>query len=100
MDQPTRDISDFVPKPTVVGSSLGGGEWALLDMDNSFYYTLNATGGRIWEALQNGTSLEVLVSEMVNDFEVDQETCKSDVVSVLDHLVDAGLVEPKTQSKQ
>lgn len=80
----------YVARQDVVASDIGG-DWALLDMESSLYYTLNETGATVWNAMQAPTSLDKLVSVVTEHFSVSEEVCRPDVEALLEHLVQSGL---------
>jgi hypothetical protein len=55
--------------------------------------TLNATGRRVWELLAADHSLDYLVAEIVEQFDVDPERARTDVLAFLDDLRRLGLLE-------
>jgi hypothetical protein len=62
-------------------------------MDMNSLITLNATGRRVWELLAKDHSLEYLVAEVVEQFDVDRERARADVQAFLDDLGRLGLLE-------
>jgi hypothetical protein len=55
-------------------------------------YSLNEIGGRIWELLDGGNSIETLVSILVQEYSVDIKQAESDVKDFLNHLEQIGAV--------
>ncbi|MEL7166108.1 MAG: PqqD family protein [Pseudomonadota bacterium] len=77
----------------VVASDLGE-EWALLDLESSMYFTLNAVAVEVWKTLeQHPADINALVEVVVQKFDVASDVCRNDVQSLLGDLTDAGLVE-------
>jgi hypothetical protein len=70
-----------------------GDELAILDLDRSVYYGLDAVGARVWELLQTPTALSAVLSAVVEEFEVDREVASVDLLALVDELVDKDLVE-------
>ena len=68
------------------------GEAVLLDLDTKRYYRLNATGARIWKALEQGLEPQQIVDALVAEFEVDEATARSEVDRALSDLRARGLV--------
>ena len=44
------------PHPEVVDTELDRGEVVLLHLESTTYYSLNPTGGRIWQGLKRGAA--------------------------------------------
>jgi hypothetical protein len=80
-----RQVSD------VVACTLDGGN-ALLDLSSSNYYTLNGSAAMIWEWIGSGATVPELVERMLETFDVDRETCVTDVEAVVASFREARLV--------
>lgn len=57
------------------------------------YYSLGGVGGRIWELVREPRSVGDLCARLVEEFDVDEAACRSDVEEFLLHLLDEGLIE-------
>ncbi|MDA8241091.1 MAG: GeoRSP system PqqD family peptide chaperone [Nitrospiraceae bacterium] len=57
-------------------------------------HSFNLLGTEIWK-LCDGRTVEEIVSELKEKFEVDEETLRSDVDAFLEHLKEEGLVHEK-----
>ena len=57
------------------------------------YITLNETGTFFWEKLANGTTKEDLISAVLAEYDVDEETARNDVELFIDNLTKNGLIE-------
>lgn len=69
-------------------------ETVILNHKAGTYYNLNEVGSFIWEKLTEGTqSFEELLAAMLNEYEIDEETCRNDLKEILQQLVDEKLVE-------
>ena len=55
--------------------------------------TTNKTGAVLWEALEDDSDMDSLVNLLIDRFEVDQETAKTDVKVFLDRLRKAEILE-------
>lgn len=62
-------------------------------MDMNALITLNATARRIWDLLAEDRSVEYLVTEIVERFDVDPERARADVQLFLHDLGRLGLLE-------
>lgn len=82
----------FRVSPNQVASAVGE-DLAILDLDHSIYYGLDAVGARIWELLQEPTPLTQVVSKLVSEFEVDEATASEDLLALVRELLDKQLVE-------
>ncbi len=88
--RPARTDLRYRAHPAVIASDIGD-HWALLDLDTSLYYTLNATGATIWDAIQSAATLDQILSAVTEQFAVSEPQCRADVETLLQELVAAGL---------
>ncbi|MFC3809209.1 PqqD family protein [Lacihabitans lacunae] len=65
-----------------------GDEAVIFDKKNNEYVTLNETMFKIFESISNGNSLETIKESLLNEFEVDEETCVLAIESSIKSLVD------------
>ena len=70
-----------------------GGEAVLLNLESGQYYGLDPVGARIWELLRSPHSVQSLHAAILEEYEVDSETCLRDLSSIVAALNRAGLVE-------
>lgn len=68
-------------------------ETVLLELKKGTYYGLNAVGTLIWEMVQQPQSIEALYCAVVERYDVEPETCKRDVLRLIEEMQVAGLVE-------
>lgn len=71
------------------------GEMVLLSLDRAEYFGLNATGTVMWNALVNGRTLREIAATVAQDFAVDAQRASDDVLTLAQHLIDAGLARTK-----
>ncbi len=70
-----------------------GGEAVLLNLESGQYYGLDPVGARIWELLRSPHSVQSLQATILEEYEVDAETCLRDLSTLVAALQRAGLVE-------
>lgn len=58
-------------------------EIVMMSIKNAEYYGLDNIGSRIWEIIEKPTSLKQLLELLLNEFDVNEEKCKSDVIEFL-----------------
>ena len=78
--------------PDVVATDLGDGETVLLHLQSKSYFTLNATGTRIWEGLTRGLSLREISGRLQREFRVDSDRADRSVLELLRDLAGQKLV--------
>jgi Coenzyme PQQ synthesis protein D (PqqD) len=70
-----------------------GGEMVILNLKDSAYYGLDPIGKRVWSLIQEPTSFEKLLNQLLDEYEVDVEKCREDLESWVVELAETGLVE-------
>ena len=55
--------------------------------------TLNETGAFLWNQIDSGKNEEDIVKALMNEYEVDEETAKTDVQEFVKLLIINGLIE-------
>lgn len=68
------------------------GEAAILQLSSGSYFGLDEVGARIWQFLQESTSVGDIVRELVEEYEVEEEACRADTVNLLAEMIEAGIV--------
>ena len=66
----------------------------LLNLQTKRYFSLNETGTRIWELVQQTAEEETIVATMLREYEVDEAMARTEVRRILDELIDAQLIVP------
>jgi hypothetical protein len=75
-----------------VSSDLAG-ESVILDLSSGTYYGLDNVGHRIWHLLQEPRTVAQIVSTLLQEYDVEPERCREDVLALLRRLVDKRLIE-------
>ena len=76
----------------VVFAALGD-EGLTLNIQTGMYHYLSDVGTRIWELLETPSSVAALSAGLVEEFEVDADTCHAAVVDFIEKLADRGMVD-------
>ncbi len=77
--------------PSVVCTELDDGA-VLLNLDTKYYYNLNETGLRIWQIMEESRDLTKIADKLSNEYEVDIEKAKSNVLKLVEDLEKDGLI--------
>jgi hypothetical protein len=59
-------------------------ELLLLNMEDGNYYSLNETGGRIWELCDGNRTVSQVVAALAAEYEVPYSTLEGDVIELLE----------------
>jgi len=68
------------------------GEAVILNLKSGKYFGLNEVGARIWDLLKERRTPETILSVLVEEYEVDLEQCKQDLMELLHQLTEQGLI--------
>ncbi len=77
--------------PEALVATLSDGA-VLLNLQTKRYFSLNETGTRIWELVQQAVDEESIVATMIREYEVDEPTARKEVRRILDELIEAQLI--------
>lgn len=80
----------FTANPDVVFKRLED-RMVLVHLTTNQIFELNSTGARVWELLQDGITGDALFDRLNAEFEVDSETVRREVETLLSELITAGL---------
>lgn len=69
-----------------------GGEAVLLQMDQGVYYGLNPVAARVWQLVQSPRSVQSLIEQVLQEFDVERERCARDVRELIADLSQKQLV--------
>ncbi|MFT7221795.1 MAG: hypothetical protein ACI8Z1_003418 [Candidatus Azotimanducaceae bacterium] len=68
------------------------GETVILDLKSEQYFSLDTVGTRVWQLLQETTSLRQIFDQLVTEYEVEPEQLEEDLGALIDSLVQEGLI--------
>jgi hypothetical protein len=66
----------------------------LLNLQTKRYFSLNETGTRIWEMVQQTADEDTIIATMLNEYDVEEPMARSEVRRILDELIEAQLIVP------
>lgn len=62
------------------------GEKAMMSVEEGKYYGLNSVGSRIWELLDRPITVEDLVEKLMQEYQVDEDTCFREISIFLNKM--------------
>lgn len=71
------------------------GEIVVMDVDQGKYFGLDDIGSDIWRRLETPMSVAALCAALEADYAADPETIRTDVIVLLQSLIERGLVETR-----
>jgi hypothetical protein len=69
------------------------GEGVILSLKNGKYYGVNPVGASIWQAIQSPRTFQEIQTSITQEYDVDQESCRQEVLTFLQQMVNEELVE-------
>ncbi len=78
--------------PDLIGAAIDD-EMVMMSVEHGQYYGLGGVAPRVWELIEKPCTLDGLVNAIVKEYEVDQETCRNDLVGFLAQMESLGLVQ-------
>jgi hypothetical protein len=78
-------------------SSKVGDELVMMSAKQGNYIGLSPIGARIWEIIETPCSMDALCAQLVDEYDVTIEECRSDVRAFLDDLMSHGAVALDSQ---
>ena len=69
------------------------GEMVLLDMNSENYFGLDEVGTAIWQAMQDDGNLKKVFEVLLEQYEVEEDVLKNDLITFVEKLQESGLVE-------
>ena len=88
----TISFSDRVTVPDDVLISRLQEESVILNLDSERYYGLDDVGTRMLSVLSTSSSIEAAYELLLEEYDVDGEVLRRDLLSLVEQLVDRGLV--------
>lgn len=68
------------------------GEKVMLSVKNGKYYNLGHVGGRIWELLASPQQIGEVIDALLEEYEIDKETCQEQAMVFLRMLLKEELI--------
>ena len=87
----TLDARLSIP-PNVISSKVAQTS-VLLNTRTKKYYALDEVGMRFWELLKGGSRLAEIYESILREYAVAPEELKKDLLELIEHLLETGLVE-------
>ncbi len=81
----------LIRNPELVAAEMDG-DLVMMSIDNGEYYGVGGVGPRIWELLESPRTVEQITAAIVEEFEVEADSCREDMLGFIRQLLDMGLV--------
>ena len=94
----TISFSDRVTVPDDVLISNLQDESVILNLDSERYYGLDDVGTRFLSVLTTSDSIEAAYDRLRDEYDVDPEVLRADLLALVERLIDQGLLRCRTVS--
>jgi len=74
-------------------SAMVGEELVMMSAEHGAYLGLSSVGARIWELIEEPREADAICAQLTDEFEVEPETCRAEVMHFLEELASNGAVE-------
>ena len=85
-------FDDRVSVPSNVLVRVLDQESVLLNLNTERYFGLDSVGTRMWQLVTYAPTIEAAYCQLIEEFDVDPETLRSNLSDLLNHLVENGLI--------
>jgi hypothetical protein len=68
-------------------------ESVILDLDSERYYGLDDVGTRFLSVLNTADSIEAAYEKLIQEYDVDEEVLRKDLLTLVENLVAQGIVQ-------
>jgi hypothetical protein len=82
----------YIQNKKVIQSKIGD-EVVMLDMDSGFYFGLNSVASIIWGKLEKEVSFDEIISDLLNEYNIDKLTCENETKIFLDQLLTKNIIK-------
>jgi hypothetical protein len=64
----------------------------ILQYETGTYFTLNAIGTRIWQLLEEEKTVQEILSQLLQEYKVDEKQLHQDISNLMERLKEKGLI--------
>lgn len=89
-------LADRVTVPSHVLFRVLDKESVLLNVETERYFGLDETGTRMWQLATAAPTLQVAYQQLLDEYEVQPDLLRKDLVELLERLVENGLLQVKS----
>lgn len=89
MNLTTHDV--IVKRDDQMEASIGS-ETLVMRVDSGYYYSVDETGQAIWAAIEGPTPVNAIVEALLDQYDVEQETCETETLTFLNDLLAQNLI--------
>ena len=69
------------------------GEKVMMNLNKGEYFMLNTVAADIWDSINEPKTINEVVNELLEKYDIDYKTCEDEVMSFINELNDADLIK-------
>ena len=77
--------------PDIISADMKG-ETVMMSIKTGKYHAVNPVGARIWELLASPSSVEQIIDNLLEEFDVEREVCQKEVIQFLENSQNENLI--------
>lgn len=77
--------------PDIIATDMDG-ETVMMSIEQGQYFGLSGVGPFLWDLLAEPMSLDDICTRVLQDYEVDEATCRTDISAFVGELLDKGVL--------
>lgn len=85
-------LESRVKQNPAVLSAVVGEAVVLLHAERNSYYDTESVGARLWQQMSEPATVAELCRRLIEEYDVDEATCQSDVLAFLEDALTEGIV--------
>ncbi len=86
------NLLSVISKNTTIISSKMDNEVVMMSIEKGNYYGLNPVAAEIWEMLTAPMTVQAICVRLMEEFDVEQEKCFTEVLAYIEKLENEGLI--------
>lgn len=64
----------------------------ILEYESGTYFTLNEVGSRVWQLLTQGNTVQAILNQLLQEYDVSKERLHQDLLNIVKELQVKGLI--------
>ncbi|MCX6307170.1 MAG: lasso peptide biosynthesis PqqD family chaperone [Bacteroidetes bacterium] len=86
------NLLSVISKNASIISSKMDDEVVMMNIEKGNYYGLNPVAAEIWEMLTEPMTVQAICDRLMEEFDVDQDTCQNEVIAYVEKLFNESLI--------
>lgn len=89
------ESKNIIVKNKEIDDSDIDGDKVMMNLDKGEYFMMNQVGSRIWDIIINPITVKDIIIKLLEEYDVEESTCKASVIEFLERLNRAELISIK-----